>query len=439
MLDPKFIRDNPDRVRTELLNRRMSVDLDRFLILDRERRSLRTELDEKRAVQNTVSNQIRTLQGVQRETEIDNMRVLKERIGELEEKTTACEAEYEALIVQFPNISFDDVPVGRDESGNVVLRKNGEPASFSFQPRDHVELGELHGMIDIERASKVSGTRFSYLKGGLVLLQFGIIQHALRLLSDEQLIGSIIQEKGLSLPVKPWIPVIPPVLIKPEAFQRMARLEPREERYYIPSDDLFLVGSAEHTLGSMHMDEVFDEAQLPIRYVGYSTSFRREAGSYGKDTRGILRVHQFDKVEIESFTLAEQSREEQELIVSLQERLVQSLGIPYQVVQICTGDMGAPDARQIDIECWMPSQGVYRETHTSDLNTDYQARRLQTKVRRLNGSLEFVHMNDATVCAIGRMLIAIMENYQQEDGSIVVPDVLRPLCDIDRLTVPKNL
>ena len=237
--------------------------------------------------------------------------------------------------------------------------------------------------------------------------------------------------KGYS--VKPFIPIVPPVLVRPDVMTKMARLteQDKDERYYLPKDDLYLVGSAEHTLGPMHMDETFNEDDLPVRYLGFSTSFRRESGSYGQDTRGVLRVHQFDKIEMESFTLPEESTKEQDFIVAIQEKLVQALKISYQVVMISTGDMGNPDARQIDIECWMPGQGKYRETHTSDLMTDYQTRRLNTKVRRKDGRIEFAHTNDATAFAIGRTLIAILENYQQEDGSVKVPEVLQKYIGVE--------
>jgi seryl-tRNA synthetase len=216
----------------------------------------------------------------------------------------------------------------------------------------------------------------------------------------------------------------------------MARLDAtlEDERYYFPKDDIYLIGSAEHTLGPLHMDETLKEDDLPIRYVGFSTCFRREAGSYGRDTRGILRVHQFDKVEMESFTVPENSLKEQEFFVAIQEYLMQELKLPYQVVMTCTGDQGDPDARHIDIEAWMPGQQKYRETHSADLMTDYQARRLNTRVRRADGSLNFVHMNDATVFAIGRTLIAIVENYQRADGTITVPEVLRPYFGADTIT-----
>jgi seryl-tRNA synthetase len=238
-------------------------------------------------------------------------------------------------------------------------------------------------------------------------------------------------EKGFS--PKPFIPVIPPLMVRPEIFSRMARLEPREERYYIQQDDLFLIGSAEHTLGPLHLDKNIEEKDLPVRYIGYSTAFRREAGSYGKDIRGILRMHQFDKLEMESFSLPENSVKEQDFFVAIQEYFMQQLNISYKVMMICKGDMGAPDARQIDLECWIPSQNKYRETHTADLMTDYQSRRLNTRVKRRDGLSQFAHMNDATAFAIGRTIIAILENYQQKDGSIVVPDVLRKYMNKDKI------
>ena len=336
--------------------------------------------------------------------------------------------------MRIPNIAFPEVKVGKDESKNEVLRISGSPTKFSFKPKEHWQLGEELGVIDNERAAKVSGSRFTYIKGKLALLQFAIIQFAMRNLTDEKILASIATKAKLDVSLKPFIPVIPPVMIKPEAFERMARIEPKDERYHIPSDDLYLVGSAEHTLGAMHMDEVLDEKDMPVRYVGYSTSFRREAGSYGKDMRGIIRLHQFDKIEIESFTAPEDSTKEQDFIVAIQSHLMQELKIPYRVVGICTGDMGGPDARQIDIEAWMPGLDKYRETHTSDLNTDYQSRRLNTRLRRKDGKHELVHMNDATVFALGRIMVAIMENYQQEDGSIKIPEVLIPYCGFDSIT-----
>lgn len=244
-------------------------------------------------------------------------------------------------------------------------------------------------------------------------------------LTDEKTLKKIIKDAKLDISSKPFIPVVPPVFIKPEVFQKMGRLEPKEERYYIPSDDLYLIGSAEHTLGSMHMDETLSEDSLPLRYIGFSTAFRREAGSYGKDTKGILRVHQFDKLEMESFASTADALKEQDLFVAIQEYLLQQLNLPYQVMAICTGDMGGPDYRQIDIETWMPGQDKYRETHTADYMTDFQSRRLNIKIKQ-GENAELAYMNDATAIAVGRTIIAIMENYQQEDGSIEIPKVLKP-------------
>ncbi|HTK04639.1 MAG TPA: serine--tRNA ligase [Candidatus Eisenbacteria bacterium] len=416
MLDIKFIRENPDKVREAAKNKNVNVDIDALLKLDAERRTLQAKIEEINRQRNEAS----------KAKDIENGKRLKGELAALEERLTALDADMTPLMLKLPNVPVDGTPVGPDESGNVVIRTWGEPTKFAFKPKDHVELGKLHGIIDNELGAEVAGARFTYLKGDLVLLQQAIIQFVFSILTDKGALESIIAANKLSAPPTPFVPVIPPLMIKPEVFQRMARLEPREERYHIPSDDLFLIGSAEHTLGPMHMDETLDESCLPARYVACTAAFRREAGSYGKDTKGILRLHQFDKIEMESFSASEQSLAEQDLFVALQEHFLQAFGIPYQVVQICTGDMGGPDARQIDIESWMPGQMRYRETHTSDLMTDYQARRLGTRVKRRAGGSEFAHTNDATAIALGRTLIALIENHQREDGSIAIPEVLVP-------------
>ena len=303
--------------------------------------------------------------------------------------------------------------------------------TFSFEPKPHWDLGHALGIIDSEKAAEVSGARFAYLKGDLVLMQFALLQFALQVLGDTAVLAEIAERAGVTVSVTPFTPVLPPVFMRTAVMNRMARLYPMEERYVFEKDDLVLVGSAEHTIGPLHMDEIIEEKNLPIRYVGYSTAFRREAGAAGKDTRGILRQHQFDKIEVETFVSPEKSMDEQNFIVAIQEYLMQKLKLPYQVVLKSTGDQGAPNHRGIDIEAWMPGQKTYRETHTSDLMTSYQARRLNTRVRRTDGQIEHVHMNDATVFAMGRTLIAIMENYQHEDGTITVPEVLRPYAGKD--------
>jgi seryl-tRNA synthetase len=416
MLDIKFIRENPDIVKQAVINKKAKADIDRLLAVDEKRRKLIADIE--------GLNQERGIAA--KSKDIERGRMIKDNLSSFEKEFKEVEAEYIELMYAVPNIPSDDTPLGKNEDENKVIRQVGEAPQFDFQPKEHWQLGEELGVIDTETASAVSGSRFVYLKGDLALMEFALVQFVMQTLTSRETLQSIIEKAGLSLPSTPFIPIVPPVMIRPEVFARMGRLEPRDERYHIPSDDLYLIGSAEHTLGPIHMDKTLAEAELPIRYIGFSTAFRREAGSYGKDMKGILRLHQFDKLEMESFSVPELSLEEQDFFVAIQEHIVSSLGLPYQVVQICTGDMGGPDARQIDIETWMPGQGRYRETHTSDLMTDYQSRRLNIKVKRESGKNEIVHMNDATATAIGRTLIAIMENYQHADGSIRVPEVLKP-------------
>lgn len=423
MLDINFIRENPEVVKNACKNKNVQVGVDLILALDKKKRELMTEIETLKSGQNKISRG-----GAENKEIFAQAKEIKAKIKEIEPQLEEINTELKSLLLQLPNIPAEDVPVGKDDTENVVLRKHGHPTKFIFfKAKDHMTLGEELDLIDSETAGKVSGTRFAYLKNELVLLQFALINFAFSVLTSEKELKKIADSVKKGFSAKPFVPVIPPVMIKPEVFTRMARLSDadKDERYYFPSDDVYLVGSAEHTLGPLHMDQVITENELPLRYVGYSTAFRREAGSYGKDTKGILRVHQFDKVEMESFSKPEDSLHEQDFFVAIQEYLMKKLEIPYQVVMTCTGDMGTPDARHIDIECWMPGQDKYRETHSADLMTDYQARRLNTRIKRKDGKMEFVHMNDATVFAIGRTLIAIMENYQQKDGSIKVPKVLQ--------------
>ena len=417
MLDITFILENREIVKKAVADKQKDpVDFDRL----EELYVRRTEM-------------AKVVQSLQHERKVaaemrDRERggVLKERLAEAESSLRAVTKDVMELIADIPNIPSPDTPIGVDEGDNVVLREWGSKPSFSFQPKAHWDIGKERDFIDNERGAKVAGARFTFLKGGLVRLQFAVIQWVFDAVTDEEVLRRVIAENALSVPSTPFVPVIPPVMITPEMLFGMARLEPREDKYYLEDDSLFLVGSAEHTLGAMHAGELFSEGDLPRRYIGYSTAFRREAGSYGKDTKGILRQHQFDKMEFETFTVGERSKEEQDFLVALQEYFMRQLGLPYQVVAVCTGDMGAPDVRQIDIETWMPGQGVYRETHSADLMGEYQARRLGVRVRRDSGEKEFVHMNDATVFALGRILIAIIENNQQQDGTVLVPEALRP-------------
>jgi len=417
MLDIKFIKENRDIVEQAIKNKKVikAVDLDELISVYEERKDLKKQLDEINQKRNVAAQNRAVEEGIS----------LKKEVAIIEAKLVDVEKKYISLMILLPNIPSADTPVGKDESGNKVLRQVGEKPVFDFKPKEHWELGVDLGLIDNEHAANVSGARFTYLKGDLAMMQFALLQFGLETVTNEDTLEKIKNDAGLNISVKPFTAIVPPVFIKPAVFNRMARLEPKEERYYIPADDLYLIGSAEHTLGPIHMDEVIPVEKLPIRYAGYSSAFRREAGAAGKDTRGILRVHQFDKLELESFCLPENSYQEQELMVAIQEYIMKALDLPYQVMIVCTGDMGIPDHRQIDIETWMPGQNKYRETHSADLNTTYQSRRLNTRFKNKDGKMDFVHMNDATAIAIGRTLIAIMENYQQADGSIKVPKVLQ--------------
>jgi seryl-tRNA synthetase len=419
MLDKKFIRENPEIIKEVAKNKGIKIDIDRLLMLDEENKKLTTKLDDFRAELNKNSK-VKPTPEV-----IEQLKNLKKEMVECEGALKQIGDELEILMYQVPNIVSADTPIGPDESANKLLRTVGDIPKFDFQPKDHMELGLLHGMIDTEKSAIVSGSRFNYLFGKAVLLQFALVQYTFSVLTDENIIKELATKVGNPF-TKPFIPTLPPVLVKAEVMKKMDRFEPVDDRYYFEKDDILLVGSAEHTLGPIHLNEILKKEDLPIRYIGYSSAFRREAGAYGKDTTGILRRHQFDKLEMESFTQPEYGQVEQDLFIAIQEYLVQQLGIPYQVVQKCTGDIGGKaDFRAVDIECYMPGQGAYRETHTSDYMTDFQARRLNIRYNNEKNEKTFVHMNDATAFAIGRILIAILENYQQADGSIIIPKVLQ--------------
>ncbi len=425
MLDVKLLREDPKRAKEGVKNKNVDPKLvDAFLELDTKWRELTTALDTLRNEQNKASEKFKELGDKEKE----ELKGKKGKIKKLEEEIREIEKEREVVLMQIPNLPSEDTPIGKDETANKVVRTWGKPPRFDFEPKDHMAIGEALDLINVERAAEISGTRFGYIKREAALLEFALLQFAFHTLTNKEVLRELADrvEKGYS--AEPFVPVVPPVLIRSDVYRRTGRLTPNdeEEKYYIPSDDLYLVGSAEHTLAPLHMDEVIDEKKLPLRYVGFSTSFRREAGSYGKDTRGILRVHQFDKLEMESFTTPEQALKEQEFFVRIEEYLMQSLELPHQVVLVSTGDMGGPDYRQFDIETWLPGQNHYRETHTADLVGDYQARSLSTWIKRTNGEKVLAHMNDGTVFAIGRILIAILENYQTKDGKVKIPTILQP-------------
>jgi seryl-tRNA synthetase len=429
MLDIAFIRENPQVVKDSVAHKNLSVDVDRLLSLDGSRMSILQEIQDLRQKRNEFADkmkQIATLSEEEKQETISAGKALKEELTAVEAKFKVIDEEFMSLMLALPSIPSEDTPIGKTEDENVVVRTWGEKPQFDFEPKEHWELGEALDLIDTKTAAEISGSRFAYLKGELALMQFGLVQMVMLTLVNQEKLRGIIEKfelKGVS--DKPFTPIVPPVMMRPEVMDRMARLHPMDDRYQTTIDGLMMVGSAEHTLGPLYMDTTLEEAALPIRYIGYSTAFRREAGTYGKDMKGILRLHQFDKLEMESFSTPEEGAKEQELFVAIQEHLMQELELPYQVVHKCTADMGTPDVRAFDIEAWLPGQNKYRETHTSDWMGDYQSRRLETKVKRADGAKNYVHMNDATAFAIGRTLIAIMENYQTADGKIKVPAKLQ--------------
>lgn len=320
----------------------------------------------------------------------------------------------------------DDVPVGRDETENVVTKEWGEKPKFDFEPKNHEQIAVALGLLDKERAAKVAGSRFAYLYGDLVRLQFALIQFALDVLTNEETLKKIISEFKLKdVSFKSFIPTVPPAVAKTEVYEATGRLNKQEQTYKLEGEELWLNASAEHTLAPMFMGEILEEKDLPLRYVGYTTAFRREAGSYGKDVEGIIRLHQFDKLEMESFTLPKDGLNEHLFMVAIQEYLMQQLGLPYHVLTKCTADIGFPNARGVDIEVWLPGQDKYRETHTADFISDFQAEGTRTRVKTADSTV-YVHNNDATAFAMGRTMVAIIENYQTKDGKIKIPKVLQP-------------
>ncbi len=408
MIDIKLLRDNPEKVKKGVQNKGADVNIDKILELDRKKRGLIQEIENLKASQNKLGRE-----------QINQAKELKDKIKNLEPELEKTEKELNELMLMVPNLPLDDVPVGKDERDNRVIKKWGPPShKATAGKKDYLEVAEKLDIIDVDRAAKVSGSRFGYLKGGAVLLELGLIQLAFDILVKEG-----------------FIPVIPPVMIKAEMARGMGYLEQlgKEEAYYLSQDDLYLVGTAEQSLGTMHANEVFNEKDLPRRYVGFSTCFRREAGSYGKDTKGILRVHQFDKVEMFTFSKPDESMKEHKLLLSLEEKLMKMLEIPHRIIQICTGDLSVPSASTYDLESWMPGQGEYRETHSTSNCTDFQARRLNIRYRTKDGKMNFVHMLNGTAFAIGRTLIAIIENYQQKDGTVRIPKALQKYIKIKKI------
>ena len=423
MLDIQFIRDNPEIVKQKSQQKGYDIDVHRLLEVDENRRRLLGEAEQIRAQRNTLADQLK--QGHPSPEQIEHGKNLKAKLAGLEQQLEPIEADYIARLKAVPNMPLDYVPVGATEDENVVIKTVGTPPQFDFEPKNHWELAQARDWIDKERAVKVAGARFAYVKGDLVRLHFALVQYGMSVLGNEEILRQIIADNGLNVPSKPFVPVMPPAVARTEVYDATGRLNKEEQTYKLADDDLWLNASAEHVMAPMYLNEVLDESQLPIRLLGYTTAFRREAGTYGKDMEGIFRLHQFDKLEMESFTVAEAGLEEHKFMVAIQEYLMQQLAIPYRVLQKCTADIGGPNAAGVDIDSWLPGQGKYRETHTADYITDYQTRRMHTRTRRGDGKVELVHTNDATVFS-QRPLIALIENNQTADGRIIVPEVLRP-------------
>jgi seryl-tRNA synthetase len=423
MLDIRYIREHAEEVQIKSEQKGYSVDVSSLLKLDEARRELQQKAETLRQQRNELADSLK--KGKPSEGDIAKGRAIKAELGELEEKLRRAEEMFTAALKKIPNMPLHFVPVGKSEDENVITKTVGEPTKFDFTPKNHWEIGQERDLIDKERAAKVAGSRFAYIKGNLVRLQIAVVHWAIDVLTDAPTLQRIIDDNKLKVSAKPFIPVMPPAMIRTEVYEATGRLNAEEVTYKLADDDLWLNASAEHSMCPMYMNEILPEESLPIRYVAYATSFRREAGTYGKDMEGIFRLHQFDKLEMETFSTPEQGLEEHKLMIAIQEHLMKQLKLPYRVVQKCTGDIGGPNAAGVDIDAWLPGQEAYRETHTADYITDYQTRRLQTRVRRQNGSTELVHTNDATALSM-RPLIAIIENYQNKDGTVRVPDVLRP-------------
>ena len=419
MNDVALLRTNPQLLAEGFLRRNLDVDLDSLVELDARRRSVRSAAEELRAEQKRAGKEISGLVGDAKAAAIAETSDLAEHYKASLAEADALDAEFDAVWVPLPNTPHESVPVGATDEDNDELRRWGEPPEFDFDALDHVDLGARLGIIDVERAAKVSGSRFAYLMGEAVMLEFALVQWTLGQLSAAG-----------------FKPVVPPVLVRESALFGSGFFPGAREQVYavgvsdgekIESDGLFLAGTAEIPLAAMFADEILDAADLPIRFAGFSTCFRREAGTYGKDTRGMFRVHQFDKIEMFSYSHPDRSWDEHDYLLSLEESMVQALGLPYRLVNVCAGDLGDPAAKKYDIEAWFAGQAAYREITSCSNTTDYQARRLRIRFRDGDGPTSIVHTLNGTAFAVGRTLVAILENNQRADGSVIVPKPLQPL------------
>jgi seryl-tRNA synthetase len=420
VIDLAILRESPEVLEKSLARRGLTIDVARLADLDRRVRETRHRAEQVRARQKELGKRIAALQGAEKQEAIAEASTLAEEFKRLSAEADQLEAEFQEIWVTIPNLVDDTAADGFTEADNQEIKRVGDLPRFDFPPRDHAELGALLDVIDTDRAAKVSGSRFGYLKGKAALLEFALVRFAM-----DRLV-----EAGFT-------PMVPPVLVREFALFGTGFFPgDREQVYEIPADGLFLVGTSEVSLAAYHADEILPEEALPIRYAGFSTCFRREAGTYGRDTTGIFRVHQFDKVEMFAFTHPDASREEHERLLSIEEDLVGSLELPYRVVNVAAGDLGASAAKKYDIEVWFPSQETFRELTSCSNTTDFQARRLRIRFRAGHGGTELVHTLNGTAIAVGRTIIAILENHQRSDGSVRIPQALVPYLGFDLIEPP---
>ena len=415
MLDPSILKDNLEVLESNISRRNLKIDVNHLISLNEERKSLRFDAEQKRSQQKELGKQIANSDETEKEGLLNSASELSNEVKLLFEQVDKKDEEFLNLWVKIPNLISKTSPDGKSDKDNLEIKKVGNIKDIA-SPKDHLEIASKLNLIDVEKASEVSGSRFAYLFGDLVKIEFNLVSWALNKLS----------EKGFT-------PTVPPVLVRENALYGTGFFpDDAEQVYEIPNDDLYLVGTSEVPLAALHTNEIINMEELPIRYAGFSTCFRREAGTYGKDTTGIFRVHQFDKVEMFSFCSPEKSEEEHEFILSVEEELLQALEIPYRVVDVCAGDLGASAAKKYDIEAWIPSQNTYREVTSCSNTTSFQARRLNIRSKS-DGETNILHTLNGTAIAVGRILIALIENNQTEDGKVEFSDKVAEIIGVKNL------
>ncbi len=419
MIDIKFLRENPDVVRASQKGRGENVDLvDQILAIDEIKRAAINEFELLRQEQNVLSKSVGAAKGDEKTALLANAKELADKVKAADSKRSEIEEQAKQLVMQLSNLLDTEAPIGGEEDF-VTIEHIGTPRDFAkdgFEPKDHVELGKLLGAIDTERGAKVAGSRSYYLTGAGAMLEFALVNYAIQ-----------------SALKNGFTPVIPPVLVNPSAMEGTGFLgQAAENVYRIEKDDVYLVGTSEVPLAAMHMDEILPADKLPLRYAGYSSCFRREAGTYGKDTRGIIRVHQFDKVEMFSFCKPEEAKEEHKRLLQWEKDFLSAMEIPYRVIDVASGDLGSSATRKFDIEAWIPTQGAYREVTSTSNCTEYQARRLNIRYKDADGTKAIATLN-GTLVAIPRMIVAILENHQNADGTVNVPAALQPFLGTAKL------